>query len=73
MRHIEDVTKYKKSLINAIIYTLVNIDEFETALENDNYIDEVLENMIFNCSNHLKHLKEHLEGNVYADKQREIL
>lgn len=73
MRHIEDVLRAKKYLINDLILTLDTIIEFEEAIENDNYRDEHLDLLLSASNIAIIELKDYLEKAIYADKQREIL
>ena len=73
MRHIQDVLRVKYSLINDLILALETTIEFEEALENDNYRDEHLEQLLSASNIAIIELKDYLEKAVYADKQREIL
>mgnify|MGYP003467958136 FL=1 len=73
MRHIQDVLRVKYSLINDLILALETTIEFEEALENDNYRDEHLEQLLSASNIAIIELKDYLEKAIYADKQREIL
>ena len=73
MRHIQDVLRVKYSLINDLILALETTIEFEEAIENDNYRDEHLEQLLSASNIAIMELKDYLEKAVYADKQREIL
>ena len=73
MRHIQDVLRVKYSLINDLILALETTIEFEEAIENDNYRDEHLEQLLSASNIAIIELKDYLEKAVYADKQREIL
>ena len=73
MRHIQDVLRVKYSLINDLILALETTIEFEEALENDNYRDEHLEQLLSASNIAIMELKDYLEKAIYADKPREIL
>ena len=73
MRHIQDVLRVKEYLINDLILALETTIEFEEAIENDNYRDEHLEQLLSASNIAIIELKDYLEKAVYADKQREIL
>lgn len=73
MRYIEDVLRAKKYLIHDLILILEIIIEFEEAIENDNYRDEHLEQLLSASNIAIIELKDYLEKAIYADKQREIL
>ena len=73
MRHIQDVLRVKYSLINDLILALETTIEFEEAIENDNYRDEHLEQLLSASNTAIIELKDYLEKAIYADKQREIL
>ena len=73
MRHIQDVLRVKYSLINDLILALETAIEFEEAIENDNYRDEHLEQLLSASNIAIIELKDYLEKAIYADKQREIL
>lgn len=73
MRYIEDVLRVKEYLISDLILVLETIIEFEEALENDNYRDEHLEQLLSASNIAIIELKDYLEKAIYADKQREIL
>ena len=73
MRHIQDVLRVKEYLINDLILALETTIEFEEALENDNYRDEHLEQLLSASNIAIIELKDYLEKAIYADKQREIL
>ena len=73
MRHIQDVLRVKYSLINDLILALETTIEFEEAIENDNYRDEHLEQLLSASNIAIIELKDYLEKAIYADKQREIL
>ena len=73
MRHIQDVLRVKEYLINDLILALETTIEFEDAIENDNYRDEHLEQLLSASNTAIIELKDYLEKAIYADKQREIL
>ena len=73
MRHIQDVLRVKYSLINDLILALETTIEFEDVIENDNYRDEHLEQLLSASNTAIIELKDYLEKAIYADKQREIL
>lgn len=73
MRYIEDVLIAKGYLMNDLILTLETTIEFEDAIENDNYRDEHLEQLLSASNIAIIELKDYLEKAIYADKQREIL
>ena len=73
MRYIQDVLRVKEYLINDLILVLETIIEFEDVIENDNYRDEHLEQLLSASDIAIIELKDYLEKAVYADKQREIL
>ena len=73
MRHIQDVLRVKEYLINDLILALETTIEFEEAIENDNYRDEHLEQLLSASNTAIIELKDYLEKAIYADKQREIL
>ena len=73
MRHIQDVLRVKEYLINDLILALETTIEFEDAIENDNYRDEHLEQLLSASNIAIIELKDYLEKAIYADKQREIL
>lgn len=73
MRHIQDVLRVKEYLINDLILALETTIEFEEAIENDNYRDEHLEQLLSASNIAIIELKDYLEKAIYADKQREIL
>ncbi len=73
MRYIENVLRVKEYLINDLILVLETIIEFEEAIENDNYRDEHLEQLLSASNIAIIELKDYLEKAIYADKPREIL
>jgi hypothetical protein len=73
MRYIQDVLRVKEYLINDLILALETTIEFEEALENDNYRDEHLEQLLSASNIAIIELKDYLEKAIYADKPREIL
>ena len=73
MRHIQDVLRVKEYLINDLILALETTIEFEEAIENDNYRDEHLEQLLSDSNIAIIESKDYLEKAIYADKQREIL
>lgn len=73
MRYIEDVLRVKEYLISDLILVLETIIEFEEALENDNYRDEHLYQLLSASNIAIIELKDYLEKAIYADKPREIL
>ena len=73
MRHIQDVLRVKEYLINDLILALETTIEFEDAIENDNYRDEHLEQLLSASNIAIIELKDYLEKAIYADKPREIL
>lgn len=73
MRYIEDVLRVKEYLINDLILALETTIEFEDAIENDNYRDEHLEQLLSASNTAIIELKDYLEKAIYADKPREIL
>lgn len=73
MRHIQDVLRVKEYLINDLILVLETIIEFEDVIENDNYRDEHLEQLLSASNTAIIELKDYLEKAVYANKPREIL
>ena len=73
MRYIQDVLRVKEYLINDLILALETTIEFEEAIENDNYRDEHLEQLLSASNIAIIELKDYLEKAIYADKQREIL
>ena len=73
MRHIQDVLRVKEYLINDLILALETTIEFEEAIENDNYRDEHLEQLLSASNIAIIELKDYLENAIYAAKQREIL
>ena len=73
MRHIQDVLRVKEYLINDLILALETTIEFEDAIENDNYRDEHLEQLLSASNTAIIELKDYLEKAIYADKPREIL
>ena len=73
MRHIQDVLRVKEYLINDLILALETTIEFEEAIENDNYRDEHLEQLLSASNIAIIELKDYLEKAIYADKPREIL
>ena len=73
MRHIQDVLRVKEYLINDLILALETTIEFEDVIENDNYRDEHLEQLLSASNTAIIELKDYLEKAIYADKQREIL
>lgn len=73
MRHIQDVLRVKEYLINDLILALETTIEFEEAIENDNYRDEHLEQLLSASNTAIIELKDYLEKAIYADKPREIL
>ena len=72
MRHIQDVLRVKEYLINDLILALETTIEFEEAIENDNYRDEHLEQLLSASNIAIIELKDYLEKAIYADKQTEI-
>ena len=73
MRYIEDVLRVKEYLISDLILVLETIIEFEDVIENDNYRDEHLEQLLSASNTAIIELKDYLEKAIYADKPREIL
>lgn len=73
MRYIADVLRVKEYLISDLILVLETIIEFEDVIENDNYRDEHLEQLLSASNTAIIELKDYLEKAIYADKQREIL
>lgn len=73
MRYIQDVLRVKEYLISDLILVLETIIEFEDVIENDNYRDEHLEQLLSASNIAIIELKDYLENAIYADKPREIL
>lgn len=73
MRYIADVLRVKEYLISDLILVLETIIEFEDVIENDNYRDEHLEQLLSASNTAIIELKDYLEKAIYADKPREIL
>lgn len=73
MRYIHEVLRVKEYLISDLILVLETIIEFEDVIENDNYRDEHLEQLLSASNIAIIELKDYLEKAIYVDKQREIL